>query len=332
VGIQHLSWMSKKSLVKEASMRNDHLVRPGAWIVAAAIVSGSALGVRALQQSAPEGPALRQSLPRATALPSTFRRVAELASRGVFYAAGTPFYRIDDGNSHHGFAALPLWATAVAKSGTNAHGIVYGVEDGLITSAGYLIRQADLVASKSFHGLTLREFNFPPARYVTVDFVKGATPEANQYLWLWHFLPQQGRVRPMLRAGELQSVKSLPPTYAVYACEDSPNNFCPRMGRHHRDPAASASRRPTATGDGGVLYGEAAGKLIFIEYILSQQDLAAGASWPAMPLDGLAIPPIDNVHILHFTGAEGAPGRYTVHMYFIPEETYLAWEKEPAGL
>jgi hypothetical protein len=72
--------------------------------------------------------------------------------------------------------------------------------------------------------------------------------------------------------------------------------------------------------------------VVVIEYIFSPEDFAAGASWPALPLDGVPIPPIDNVHILHFNGADGAPGRFTAHMYFIPEEIYLAWEKEPTGL
>lgn len=31
-------------------------------------------------------------------------------------------------------------------------------------------------------------------------------------------------------------------------------------------------------------------------------------------------------------GAAGAPGSFTAQMYFIPEETYLAWETEPPGL
>jgi hypothetical protein len=82
-----------------------------------------------------------------------------------------------------------------------------------------------------------------------------------------------------------------------------------------------------------VWYGEAAGQLIFIEYIFSQQDFAAGASWSSIPLNGVPIPPIDNVHILHSNGAKpGAPGGFTVHMYFIPEETYLAWQTEPSEL
>ena len=37
----------------------------------------------------------------------------------------------------------------------------YAVEDGVIVSAGYLVRQADLVAGKSFHGLSLRELDLP---------------------------------------------------------------------------------------------------------------------------------------------------------------------------
>ena len=81
-----------------------------------------------------------------------------------------------------------------------------------------------------------------------------------------------------------------------------------------------------------VIYGEAAGKLIFIEYVFSQEDLATGISWPTIPLGGLPIPPIDNVHLLHFGTGESARGRYAVHMYFIPEETYLAWDAEPAAL
>ena len=55
-------------------------------------------------------------------------------------------------------------------------------------------------------------------------------------------------------------------------------------------------------------------------------------SWPAIPLGGLPIPPIDNVHVLHFGRGGSTSGRYTVHMYFIPEETYLAWDAEPSTL
>ena len=73
--------------------------------------------------------------------------------------------------------------------------------------------------------------------------------------------------------------------------------------------------RHGSTGDDGVIYGEAAGKLIFIEYVLGQQDLVNGVSWSdAIPLGGIPIPPIDNVHILHFGTNESTSGRNTVHM------------------
>ena len=58
----------------------------------------------------------------------------------------------------------------------------------------------------------------------------------------------------------------------------------------------------------------------------------SGMSWPAIPLDGLPIPPIDNIHVLHFGTDESTTGRYTVHMYFLPEEVYRGWEAEPESL
>ena len=138
--------------------------------------------------------------------------------------------------------------------------------------------------------------------------------------------------------GTLPSAASLPSGYTVFACDHLPETrFCPGMGRHFTDLTAEStgpafSRQPTTTGDDGVIYGEAAGKLIFIEYVFSQEDLLAGISWPAIPLDGLSIPPIDNVHVLHF-GTDGSTrGRYAVHMYFLPEDIYLAWDAEPSTL
>ena len=142
----------------------------------------------------------------------------------------------------------------------------------------------------------------------------------------------------MLPLGELPSASSLPSGYTVFACDHVPETrFCPGMGRHFvdlPDPITDPtfSRKPDSTGDYGVIYGEAADKLIFIEYVFSQQDFIAGVSWPAIPLGGLPIPPIDNVHVLHFGTDDSQAGRYTVHMYFIPEETYLGWEVEPAEL
>ena len=245
----------------------------GTRIAVAVVVGAAASAVLALVQ----GPAMGMaSLHHVTDLPSSYRPVGELADRGVFYAAGTPLHRIDDGDSHHGFDALPIWET---KAGARTQGAVYGVEDDVIVSAGYLVRQVDLAASKSFHGLSLRELDFPPARYLTVDLVEGATADANLYLWLWHFRSQYGPAHHMLSAGELPPVESLPPRFSVYACEDAPNFFCPRMGRHYTDRSKRLGRNPTSTGDDGLSYGEAAGKLIFIEYSFAQ----ARISRPAFP-------------------------------------------------
>jgi hypothetical protein len=300
-----------------------------------AIVSlGAWVSIAAEQQPGADRSALLRSLLRVTDLSSSYHPIGTLAGRGEFYAAGTPLHRIDDGGAHHGLTAiLPLWAAKPKDKRAQTQGVIYGVADGRITSAGYVIRQADLVAGKSFHALTLRELEFPAAHYLTIDFIKGATEGSGQYLWLWHFLPYQDRVRPMLRGGEMASVTSLPRTFAVLRNEAYPNDFYPRMGRHHRDFSTPANRLPSATGDESLWYGDAAGKLIFIEYIFSQQDFAAGASWSYLPLNSVPIPPINNVHILHGNGAKpGASGSFTVHMYFIPEETYLAWDKEPPVL
>lgn len=299
------------------------------WV---SLVSVGTCAVAAAQQPGADISPLRRSLPRVSELPSGYRPIGELGDRGVFYGSGTPLFRIDDGNAHHGLAGPTAWA-AMAGKGMRTQGALYGVENDVITSAGYLIRQADLVASKSFHGLTLRELPFPAAHYLTIEFRKGKTADSNQYLLLWHFLPDPGRTRPMLSTGELSPLASLPRPFTVVPIAAYPNDFYPRMGRHRRDFSTSTTRLHDATGDDSVWYGEAAGKLIFIEYIFRQQDFAAGASWGRMPLNTVPIPPIDNVHILHYNGATAeAPGTFTLHMYFIPEETYLAWETEPPSL
>lgn len=303
-----------------------------ATVAAAAGLIGAALSgleMRAQQPDADRA-ALRRSLPRVKDLPSGFSPVNELARRGTFYAAGgRAAFRIDDGDHYHGYDGPGVWAKE--SKGLRPQGVLYGVEQEAVTSAGYLLRQADLLAGKSFHGLTLRGLDLPAARALTIDLVAGPTPEANLYLFLWHFLAKPGPVA-MRRLGDLPPLSILPPRFALFACEAYPNAFCPGMGRHRADLTKPLGRLATSAGDDGVAYGEAAGKLIFIEYVLGQSDLAAGVSWPAMPLDGLPIPPIDNVHVLHFGSPGTTTGRYTVHMYFIPESTYLPWMTEPPRL
>lgn len=287
------------------------------------------------QQTASDRSTLTRSLPKGTDLPSGFRSVGQLAGRREFYAVSGAVPRPDDHGSHHtGSATTAAWAAAVKKgdNGQGTEGVLYRVEDGVITAAGYLIRQSDLVAGKSFRGLSLRGLPFPSAHALTIDLVKGATPDANLYLWLWHFVPEQRVAPPMLPYGELPSVKALPNRFVVIGADAHPGAFYPRMGRHRRDSAGSGRRAPTAAGDESVNYGEAAGKLVFIEYVFGHEDFAAGVSWPAMPLNGVPIPPIDNLHIMHYEAAAGASAYFTAHMYFVPEATYLTWETEPSSL
>jgi len=307
----------------------------GLWVVAMGLFgcTGPEPAPDADQQPQADGSASHRSLPRVTDLPAVYRAVGELAGRGMFYAAGErPSFRIDDGNHYHGYAGPGVWAQDA--KGVRTQGLLYGIDDGAIVSAGYLIRQADLVSGKSLHGLTLRELDLPVAYSMTVDLIEGETEDSNQYFLLWHFTQPGDDAPAMLPAGQLPLATSLASEYEVFACDHVPETrFCPGMGRHFMDLSDPVSRQPTTAGDAGVIYGEAAGKLIFIEYVFSQQDFVNGVSWSAaIPLDGLPIPPIDNVHVLHFGAAGSTRGSYTVHMYFIPEATYLAWETEPSTL
>lgn len=297
------------------------LLCAGAWVVA-------------VESQPEEGrQAVLESLPLVSDLPAGYRPVGSLGRHGEFYASGASRHRVDDGGTHHGLPATVAWAAKPKDKQARTQGVHYGVEDGRVTSAGYVIRQADLAAGKSFYGLSLRELDFPAAHSVTIELLPAETDESARYLLLWRFRSAPDQVRPMLQAGELQAVTVLPPTFSVVRNAAYANDFYPRMGRHRRELTAPRNRFPAATGSESVWYGEAAGKLIFIEYIVSQQDLATGASWVDLPLNGVPIPPIDNVHILHYNGAQpDAPGLYTVHMYFFPEKQYLSWETEPSVL
>ena len=307
--------------------------RLAAWVAAAAVIGAATAlgaGARAAQSDA-DGAALLRSLPRASELPRGFREAGEVAGRGVFHTAGGRLaYRQDDGGDTHGSNSLPVWEKS--RKADPTQGVLYGVADGAVVSAGYLVRHVDIAGHKSFRHLSLRGLDFPAPQHLTIDFVEGRTPDAGLHLWLWHFTPLEGAARPTLPAGLLPPVTSLPERFGLYACEQFPNDFCPRMGRHHRDLSWAPNRPPGATGDFGVTYGEAAGRLIFIEHVIQQQDLLAGATWNPIPLNGLPIPPIDNLHLLHYNGADSPVGRYTAHMYFVPEQTYLGWDEPPGKL
>ena len=309
-----------------------HLFRHrGAALAVAAVALlcvAAAPGSAAAQATDADRAAAKAALPRVTDLPSDYQPVGEIAGRGPFHAAGgQATSRKDDGSHYHGYAGPGVWAREPIETRTD--GVVYGVEDGHVVSAGYLLRQADLTAGRSFHGLTLRELDFPAPHTFTTDFVPNETSGDHQFLLLWHFRPL---VEHGLPYGQLPPRSILPPRFTVFACDQFPEVFCPGMGRHFTDLTRPAGRMPNSPGDDGVIYGEAAGKLIFIEYVLGQREFSEGVSWPEMPLHHLAIPPIDDVHVLHFGRAGSLTGRYTVHMYFMPEATYLSWQTEPPQL
>ena len=179
-------------------------VHVGALVVAIGLLGCAGPEPGAADESQPpaERSAPLRSLPQVRDLPSNYRAVGELAGRGMFYAATErPAFRIDDGNHYHGYAGPGVWAQE--SKGTRTQGVLYGVDDGAIVSAGYLIRQADLVSGKSLHGLTLRELDFPVAYSMTADLIEGETAESNQYLWLWHFTPPDDAVPSMLTTGQL---------------------------------------------------------------------------------------------------------------------------------
>ena len=110
----------------------------GLWVAFVSI--GVWVGVAAQQQAGADRSALLRSLPRVTDLPSSYRALGTFASRGAFYAAGTPLHRVDDGDAHHGLPATAAWATKPKDKRAQTQGVVYGVEDGRIISAGYVIR------------------------------------------------------------------------------------------------------------------------------------------------------------------------------------------------
>ena len=310
---------------------HPHLFRCAAVTLAVAagvLLHAAAVSGPAGAQVPSGGGAAAASLPRVSDLPAGFQPAGEIAGRGMFYAeGGRPAYRLDDGTHYHGYDAPIGWSKMPKE--VSAQGVLYGVDGDTVVSAGYLLRQADLTAGRSFRGLTLRGLDFPAAHSFTTDFVPDEATGNHQFLMLWHFRPF---VEHGLPYGQLPPRSILPPRFTVFACDQFAEVFCPGMGRHFTDLSRPAGRSPDSPGDDGVIYGEAAGKLIFIEYVLGQREFAEGVSWPEMPLHNLAIPPIADAHVLHFGRPGSLTGRYTVHMYFIPEATYLSWQTEPGQL
>lgn len=87
----------------------------------------------------------------------------------------------------------------------------------------------------------------------------------------------------------------------------------PAMGEHWANPADLPL---------GPIYCVHKGKIVCLEFMIAQEDFAAGKSWPTLTgMDGL--PPVDHVSIaFEPRGHEGfTVPHYDIHMYFLsPEE------------
>ena len=159
--------------------------------IAAVAVTAVVVGFAAVLAAGPAGSQsdvaraeLLQSLPRAAELPPAFRAAGELAARGVFHTADGRFaHREDDGGDTHGSNSLPIWERSEKANPTQ--GVLYGVQDGAVVSAGYLVRHDDIAAHKSFRHLSLRGLDFPAPQHLTIDFIEGETTDAGRHLLLW---------------------------------------------------------------------------------------------------------------------------------------------------
>jgi hypothetical protein len=107
-------------------------------------------------------------------------------------------------------------------------------------------------------------------------------------------------------APDLPDASSQPPNIV----QVSPS--VPMMGEHWADPATLPL---------GPIYCVHEGKIICLEYMISQEDFAAGISW-----DNLAgrtdLPSIDHISIgFQANGHEGFPvPHYDMHIFFIPAD------------
>lgn len=92
----------------------------------------------------------------------------------------------------------------------------------------------------------------------------------------------------------------------------------PTMGEHWANPADLPL---------GPIYGASNGKINFIEYMIAQEDLAAGKSFPELGSKaGIALPPVDHTDFsFEPQGHEGYEvPHYDVHLYFVTHAEHMA--------
>lgn len=91
----------------------------------------------------------------------------------------------------------------------------------------------------------------------------------------------------------------------------------PGMGEHWANPR----NLPV-----GPIYGVYKGKVVFLEYMLSQEDLKAGKSWTNLAADP-SLPPVHHVEVEFVpNGHEGYEiPHYDVHLYLVPHEEHVKY-------
>lgn len=94
----------------------------------------------------------------------------------------------------------------------------------------------------------------------------------------------------------------------------------PGMGEHWAEPADLPF---------GPIYGKFGDKLVFIEWMISQDDFEAGKSWTGLwSKNGEEMPPVDHIDIeFQPTGHEGFEvPHYDIHVYFVSHEEHMAYK------
>ena len=87
----------------------------------------------------------------------------------------------------------------------------------------------------------------------------------------------------------------------------------PGMGAHYARPQDLPL---------GPIYCVYKGKIVCLEFMISQKNFEAGKSWPDLHADMKGLPPVDHVNIgFQPHGHEGFEvPHYDIHMYFLPPE------------
>lgn len=94
----------------------------------------------------------------------------------------------------------------------------------------------------------------------------------------------------------------------------------PAMGEHWADPVDLPF---------GPIYGKFGDQLVFIEWMIAQEDFESGRSWTGLwSRNGAEMPPVDHIDIeFEPTGHEGYEiPHYDIHVYFVAHDEHMAYK------